>query len=92
MRSGISTASFEQDILRIKALTNSLTTWLRGEHCRWQGCHDRLRPRGLARDACVFVAIDFDGDRVASVHDFLYARYAMNGIDLFLLYPELRSR
>ena len=36
-----------------------------------------------------FVAIDFDGDRVASVHDFLYARYAMNGIDLFLLYPEL---
>ena len=39
-----------------------------------------------------FVAIDFDGDRVASVHDFLYARYAMDGIDLFLLYPELRSR
>lgn len=26
MRSGISTAYFEQDILRIKALTNSLTT------------------------------------------------------------------
>jgi len=26
MRSGISAASFEQDILRIKALTNSLTT------------------------------------------------------------------
>ena len=39
-----------------------------------------------------FVAIGFDGDRVVSVHDFLYARYAMDGIDLFLLYPELRPR
>jgi RNA polymerase sigma-70 factor (ECF subfamily) len=34
-----------------------------------------------------FVALDFDGDRVVSVHDFLYARYAMDGIDLSLLYP-----
>ncbi|MFC5864412.1 RNA polymerase sigma factor [Acidicapsa dinghuensis] len=32
-----------------------------------------------------FVALDFDGDRVVSVHDFLYARYAMDGIDLSLL-------
>ena len=29
-----------------------------------------------------FVALDFDGDRVISVHDFLYASYAMDGIDL----------
>ena len=26
------------------------------------------------------------------VHDFLYVRSAMDGIDLFLLYPDLRSR
>jgi RNA polymerase sigma-70 factor (ECF subfamily) len=32
-----------------------------------------------------FVALDFDGDRVVSIHDFLYARYAMDGIDLSLL-------
>jgi RNA polymerase sigma-70 factor, ECF subfamily len=30
-----------------------------------------------------FVALDFEGDRVVSIHDFLYARYAMEGIDLF---------
>ena len=29
-----------------------------------------------------FVALDFDGDHVVSIHDFLYARYAMDGIDL----------
>jgi RNA polymerase sigma-70 factor, ECF subfamily len=29
-----------------------------------------------------FVALDFDGDRVVSIHDFLFARYAMAGIDL----------
>lgn len=29
-----------------------------------------------------FVVLDFDGDRVVSIHDFLYARYAMDGIDL----------
>jgi len=38
-----------------------------------------------------FVALDFVGDRLVSVHDFLYARYAMEGIDLSLLYPEPRS-
>ena len=38
-----------------------------------------------------FVALDFDGDRLVSVHDFLYARYAMEGIDLSLLYSEPRS-
>jgi hypothetical protein len=29
-----------------------------------------------------FVALDFDGDRVVLIHDFLYARYAMDGVDL----------
>jgi len=29
-----------------------------------------------------FVALGFDGDRVVSIHDFLYARYAMDGVDL----------
>ena len=29
-----------------------------------------------------FVALGFDGDRVVSIHDFLFARYAMEGIDL----------
>jgi RNA polymerase sigma-70 factor (ECF subfamily) len=32
-----------------------------------------------------FVALDFDGDRVVSIHDFLYGRYAMDGVDLSLL-------
>ena len=32
-----------------------------------------------------FVALDFFGDRVVSVHDFLYARYAMDSVDLSLL-------
>jgi RNA polymerase sigma-70 factor, ECF subfamily len=35
-----------------------------------------------------FVALDFVGDRVVSVHDFLYARYALDGIELSLLSPE----
>jgi RNA polymerase sigma-70 factor (ECF subfamily) len=39
-----------------------------------------------------FVALDFVGDRVVSVHDFLYARYAMDGIDLSALNPAPRSR
>ena len=39
-----------------------------------------------------FVAVDFDGDRVVSVHDFLYARYAMEGIDLLLLERKSLSR
>ncbi len=34
-----------------------------------------------------FVALDFDGDRVVSIHDFLFARYAMDGVDLSLLDP-----
>ena len=29
-----------------------------------------------------FVAVDFDDDRVVSIHDFLFARYAMDGVDL----------
>jgi RNA polymerase sigma-70 factor (ECF subfamily) len=29
-----------------------------------------------------FVALDFDGDHIVSIHDFLYARYTMDGIDL----------
>lgn len=29
-----------------------------------------------------FVALTFDGERVAAIHDFLYARYAMDGVDL----------
>jgi RNA polymerase sigma-70 factor (ECF subfamily) len=32
-----------------------------------------------------FVALEFDGDRVASIHDFLYARYALEGVDISLL-------
>jgi RNA polymerase sigma-70 factor (ECF subfamily) len=39
-----------------------------------------------------FVALDFLDDRVVSVHDFLYARYAMDGIELSLLSPEPQSR
>jgi RNA polymerase sigma-70 factor (ECF subfamily) len=39
-----------------------------------------------------FVALDFDGDRVVSIHDFLFARYAMDGIDLSLLNPAPRSQ
>jgi RNA polymerase sigma-70 factor (ECF subfamily) len=39
-----------------------------------------------------FVALDFDGDRVISIHDFLFARYAMDGIDLSPLNPAARSQ
>jgi RNA polymerase sigma-70 factor (ECF subfamily) len=39
-----------------------------------------------------FVALDFDGDRVISIHDFLFARYAMDGIDLSPLNPAPRSQ
>ena len=39
-----------------------------------------------------FVAIDFDGDRVVSIHDFLYARYAMDGVDLSPLNPKALSQ
>src|ERR1700730_4391816 len=34
-----------------------------------------------------FVALDFDGDRVYSAHDFLFSRYAIEGIDLAPLLP-----
>jgi RNA polymerase sigma-70 factor (ECF subfamily) len=34
-----------------------------------------------------FVSLDFDGDRVVSIHDFLFARYAMEGVDSSLLDP-----
>ena len=37
-----------------------------------------------------FVALDFVGDRVVSVHDFLFARYAMDGVDLSPLNPTAR--
>ena len=39
-----------------------------------------------------FVALDFDGDRVVSIHDFLFARYAMDGIDLSPLNLAPRPR
>ena len=29
-----------------------------------------------------FVALDFDRDHVLSIHDFLYARYAIDGLDI----------
>jgi len=38
-----------------------------------------------------FVAIDFDSDRVVSIHDFLYARYAMDDVDLSPLNPAAQS-
>jgi len=39
-----------------------------------------------------FVALDFDGDRLVSIHDFLYARYAMDSVDLSLLDRAPRSQ
>ena len=41
-----------------------------------------------------FVALEFAGGRVASIHDFLYARYALEGVELCLLPPvtETESR
>jgi RNA polymerase sigma-70 factor (ECF subfamily) len=42
--------------------------------------------REVSLDApAYFVALDFDGDRVSSVHDFLYARYAMEGITVLVV-------
>jgi len=38
------------------------------------------------------VALEFVGGRVVSVHDFLYARYAMEGVELSLLAPEAQVR
>jgi len=34
-----------------------------------------------------FVSLYFEGDRLVSIHDFLYARYAMDSADLSLLTP-----
>jgi hypothetical protein len=31
------------------------------------------------------VALDFDGDRVSSIHDFLFARYAMESITVLVV-------
>src|ERR1700683_1911096 len=39
-----------------------------------------------------FVALEFDGDRVVSIRDFLYARYAMDGVDLSPLNPTALSQ
>ena len=39
-----------------------------------------------------FVALDFDGNRVVSIHDFLFARYAMDGVDLSPLNLAQRSQ
>lgn len=39
-----------------------------------------------------FVGLDFLDDKVVSVHDFLYARYAMEAIDLSALDPEPQLR
>ena len=49
--------------------------------------------RGVSLETpAYFVAVDFDGDRVLSIHDFLYARYAMDGVDLSLLNPKAQSQ
>lgn len=29
-----------------------------------------------------FIALTFEGGRVTAIHDFLFARYAMEGVDL----------
>src|SRR6266849_5475727 len=42
------------------------------------------REVSLERPAC-FVARDFDGARVVSIHDFLFARSAIDGIDLQII-------
>jgi len=41
--------------------------------------HDRDLPSATP---AYFVALAFDGDRVRSIHDFLFARYALEGVDL----------
>jgi RNA polymerase sigma-70 factor (ECF subfamily) len=39
--------------------------------------------RGISLETpAYFVALDFDGDRVVAIHDFLFARYAMEGVEL----------
>jgi RNA polymerase sigma-70 factor, ECF subfamily len=32
-----------------------------------------------------FVTVDFDGDRVVSIHDFLFARYATEGAEILVI-------
>jgi hypothetical protein len=44
-----------------------------------------VRDKGL-------LALDFDGERVVSIQDFLYARYAMDGVDLSPLSPKALSQ
>lgn len=44
---------------------------------------------GSLETPAYFVALDFDSDRVVSIHDFLFARYAMDGVDVF---PAPRSQ
>jgi RNA polymerase sigma-70 factor (ECF subfamily) len=42
--------------------------------------------RNVSLDALAhFVALDFDGDRVSGIRDFLFARYAMEGIAVFAI-------
>jgi RNA polymerase sigma-70 factor, ECF subfamily len=44
--------------------------------------------RGISLETpAYFVALDFDGDRVVSIHDFLFARYAMECVDVSSLNP-----
>ena len=42
--------------------------------------------RGVSLETLAyFVALGFDGGRVISIHDFLFARYAMDGIDVQII-------
>lgn len=42
--------------------------------------------RGISLETpAYFVTLAFDGDHVASIHDFLYARYALEGVEICLL-------
>jgi hypothetical protein len=48
--------------------------------------------REISLGTPAYFALDFDGDRVVSIHDFLYARYAMDGVDLSPLNPKTLSQ
>lgn len=37
------------------------------------------------RTPAYFVTLEFEGDRIASIRDFLFARYAMEGLEVHLL-------
>ncbi len=42
--------------------------------------------RGISLETpAYFVVLEFDGDRVTSIHDFLFAHYALEGVDIELL-------